>query len=90
MVTLASLATAGLVLGMFFNVYALAGSCVAVVLLNFASAFDVGISMATLSFALVIIFLQIGYFAGLLVSGLFIPQRLHRSLHREDDAEKFL
>ena len=44
MVTLASLATAGLVLGIFFNVYALAGSCVAVVLLNFASAFDVGIS----------------------------------------------
>ena len=82
MVTLACLATAGLILGMFFNVYALAVSCVAVVLLNFASAFDVGISTAALSFALAIIFLQIGYFAGLLASGLFIP--------REDDAEKFL
>jgi hypothetical protein len=80
MVTLACLATAGLILGMFFNVYALAVSCVAVVLLNFAS--DVGISKATLSFALAIIFLQIGYFAGLLASGLFIPQRLHRSSRR--------
>jgi hypothetical protein len=90
MVTLAWLATAGLILGMSFNVYALAASCVTVLLLNFASAFDVGISEATLSFALAIIFLQIGYFAGLLASGLFIPQRLRRSLHREDDAEKFL
>jgi hypothetical protein len=90
MVTLAWLATAGLILGMSFNVYALAASCVTVLLLNFASAFDVGISEATLSFALALIFLQIGYFAGLLASGLFIPQRLRRSLHREDDAEKFL
>ena len=82
MVTLACLATAGLILGMFFNVYALAMSCVAVVVLNFASAFDVGLSKATLSFALAIIFLQIGYFAGLSASGQFIPQRLHRSSRR--------
>jgi hypothetical protein len=58
MVTLECLATAGLILGMFFNVYALLASCAAVVLLNFASAFDVGISKATLSFALAIILLQ--------------------------------
>jgi hypothetical protein len=49
MVTLACLAMGGLILGMFFNVYALAMSCVAVVVLNFASAFDVGLSKATLS-----------------------------------------
>jgi len=48
--------------------YAFAGSCVAVVMINFASALDVGISNATLSLALVIILLQIGYFAGLLAS----------------------
>ena len=36
MLTLACLATAGLILGMFFNVYALGVSCVAVVVLNFA------------------------------------------------------
>ena len=41
MVTLACWAMAGLILGMFSNVYALAVFCVAVVLLNFASAFDV-------------------------------------------------
>ena len=82
MVTLACLVTAGLILGMFFNVYALAVSSVAVVLLNFASAFAVGISKVTLSFALAIIFLQIGYFAGLFASVLFIPQRLHRSSRR--------
>ena len=82
MLTLACLATAGLILGMFFNVYALAVSCVAVVL-NFARRSIVGLSKATLSFALAIIFLQIGYFVGLLASGLFIPQRLHRSLYRE-------
>ena len=90
MVTLACLAAAGLILGMFFNVYALAASCVAVVLIDFASAFDVGIGKAALSFALAFIILQIGYFAGLLTSGLFIRQRLHRSLHREDDAEEFI
>jgi hypothetical protein len=59
MVMLACLAMGGLILGMFFNVYALAVSCVAVVVLNFASAFDVGLSKATLSFALAIIFYKL-------------------------------
>jgi hypothetical protein len=75
MVTLACLATAGFMLGMLFNVYALAASCVAVALINFASAFDVGIGKATLSIALAIIVLQIGYFVGLSTSGLFYTSK---------------
>ena len=44
---------------MFFNVYALAASCVAVALLNFASAFDAGISKATLSLLLLLFFYKL-------------------------------
>jgi hypothetical protein len=71
MVTFAFLVAAGFMLGMFFNVYALAASCAVVALINFASAFDVGIGKATLSIALAIIVLQFGYFVGLTASGLF-------------------
>ena len=75
MVTLACLATAGLILGMFFNVYALMASCVGIALIRFASAFDVGIGGAALSIALAFTILQIGYFVGLFASGLFFAPK---------------
>jgi len=73
----------GLILGMFFNVYALlALSMLLVALLNFPSAFNVGIGHAATSVGVSVVLLQIGYFAGLLVRGSLIPQSRRRSLRR--------
>ena len=84
MITLACfvVVAVGLILGMFFNVYALLALSMLVALLNFPSAFNVGIGHAATSLGVSVVLLQIGYFAGLLASGLFIPQRLHRSSRR--------
>ena len=60
MVTLACLAAAGLILGMFFNVYALAASCVAVVLIDFALAFDVEIDQLCCLSPLLLLFYKLG------------------------------
>jgi hypothetical protein len=85
MITLACfvVVAVGLILGMFFNVYALLALSMLVALLNFPSAFNVGIGHAATSVGVSVVLLQIGYFAGLLVRGSLIPQSRRRSLRRQ-------
>ena len=68
MITLGYLAAAGLMLGMFFNGYALAASCTAIALAHFISAFDVGIAQAGMSLVGCLVLHQTGYFVGLSAS----------------------
>ena len=70
MITLACFVAVGLILGMFFNVYALSALSMLVASLNFPSAFTVGIGHAAMSAGVSVVLLQIGYFAGLLASRL--------------------
>ena len=85
MITLACfvVVAVGFILGMFFNVYALLALSMLVALLNFPSAFNVGIGHAATSVGVSVVLLQIGYFAGLLVRGSLIPQSRRRSLRRQ-------
>jgi hypothetical protein len=85
MITLACfvVVAVGLILGMFFNVYALLALSMLVALINFPSAFNVGIGHAATSVGVSVVLLQIGYFAGLLVRGSLIPQSRRRSLPRQ-------
>jgi hypothetical protein len=85
MITLACfvVVAVGLILGMFFNVYALLALSMLVALLNFPSAFNVGIGHAATSVGVSVVLLQIGYFAGLLVRGSLIPQSRRRFLRRQ-------
>jgi hypothetical protein len=87
MITLACfvVVAVGLILGMFFNVYALLALSMLVALLNFPSAFNVGIGHAATSVGVSVVLLQIGYFAGLLVRGSLIPQSRRRSLRSQQD-----
>jgi hypothetical protein len=70
MTTFACLAGAGLLLGMFFNGYALIALCGVVALANVASALSAGISQASVSMVVGLVVIQIGYFAGLTASAL--------------------
>ena len=85
MITLACfvVVAVGLILGMFFNVYALLALSMLVALLNFPSVFNVGIGHAATSVGVSVVLLQIGYFAGLLVRGSLVPQSRRRSLRRQ-------
>jgi hypothetical protein len=72
MMTLACFASASLLLGMFFNVYALFALCAIVAVANVAWAPFAGVSQASIALVVDLVVIQIGYFAGLTAS-VFLP-----------------
>jgi hypothetical protein len=68
MMTLACLAAAGLIMGMFFNGYALAASCLVIALAGIVTAINVGFGQASIQMIFGVALLQVCYFVGLSAS----------------------
>jgi hypothetical protein len=75
MITLACLAAAGLVLGLCFNVYALAALCLTSAVVDAVWALQVGPGRAALALAGAILVIQAGYGVGLCAATLRRPAR---------------
>ena len=75
MITLACLGAAGLLLGLCFNVYALAALCLASAVVDAAWALQVGPGRAALVLVGGILVIQAGYGVGLFASSLRRPAR---------------
>ena len=70
MITLACFVAASLLLGIFFNAYALIVLCAIATLANLASVAIIGVYPAAIAAVADLIVIQIGYFAGLSASAL--------------------
>jgi hypothetical protein len=75
MMTLACLAAAGLIMGMFLNSYALAAASFGVALASGVMAANVGFGHASILMIVGLILLQVGYFVGLFASTFLYPSR---------------
>lgn len=67
---LACLAGAGLIMGFYFNAYALLASCLVVAVAAMVSTIEVGIAQAGISLIVGLIVIQATYAVGLLASSL--------------------
>jgi hypothetical protein len=70
MTTLACIAAASLLLGMFFNSYAMIAVCAIAAIANLASIPTVGFLSASTSLIIDLVAIQVAYLAGLLASAL--------------------
>jgi hypothetical protein len=70
MTTLACFAAASLLLGMFFNGYAMFAVCAIVAVANLASVPAVGVLQASIALTVDLVVIQIAYLAGLSASAL--------------------
>ena len=75
MMTLACLAAAGLIMGMFLNSYALAAASFGVALASGVMAANVGFGHASILMIFGLVLLQVGYFVGLFASTFLYPSR---------------
>jgi hypothetical protein len=70
MITLLCFATASIILGMFFNIYALVALCAAVALIDLIAIFSAGVVAASMAMVVDLTVVQIGFLAGLSASNL--------------------
>jgi hypothetical protein len=75
MMTLACLAAAGTVMGLFFNIYALAASCLAMALVVLVAYCSIGVWPTVGSVVLGLVLLQVSYLVGLSASTLLHASR---------------
>jgi len=68
MVTLACLAAAGFMLGVFFNAYALAALCIAIAAAGTIRGLDIGVVEAAIGTGAALVVVQAAYFGGVCAS----------------------
>jgi hypothetical protein len=75
MIALACLATAGFLMGVYFNSYTLVASCLIVALASVFGAFHVGLWQSSVTLALGLVVLQASYVIGASASALLYALR---------------